>query len=318
VTGSPAQIAVDGTKIDWIDMAYGTVQSCAVDTCQSATGSLYPGPGGGGGALIAGGLAIQGGRVFFSETAIGNFRSELYSCASIGGGPASAIFVGSGAIGPTGPSVVGAVAADTDNVYWTYAQTVYESPLSGCANLGACPSFLAMGGVVGSAPGQLAVRDGSIYFAQTGSGIGTCKVASGVCMPADPTNQLPVTAVAAGPSGVYWTSGTANQVLALPLGAADAGIVGGGRLASVTSPGALAVDSENAYFATTQDGGAIYSCAVGGCNETPSLVASHLGSISALAVDAQRIYAIVGAGNAPPPLFGLSPSTGTAIVWIAK
>jgi hypothetical protein len=138
-------------------------------------------------------------------------------------------------------------------------------------------------------------------------------------MPADPTNQLPVTAVAAGPSGVYWTSAAANQVLALPLGS-DAGVAGGGILATVPSPGALAVDSENVYFTTTQDGGAIYDCAVGGCNQTPSLVASHLGSIGALAVDAQRIYAIVGAPSSlpPPPIFGLSPSMGTAIVWIAK
>ncbi len=324
-TGGPAQIAVDGTSVYWIDTTYGTVLSCSADTCQSVIETVFAGPGGAGnGPLYAGGLAVQGGRVFFSESDLGGgLSSEVYACSSTGCGasPDLVFSGGSAVVNGFGPSFVGSVVADADNVYWTYVQTVYECPLGGCANVSPSPALLASGTVDANGPGRLAVRDGSIYFAETGSGVGTCSVVSGNCMPADPLNLLEVTALAAGPSGVYWTSAGANQVLAIPPGSPDADATSGALFATVASPGALAVDSENVYFTTTQEGGAIYRCAVGGCNQTPSVVAINLGPLGAVAVDGQRIYAVVGIGtqtNPPPGPFGLSTTTGTAIVWIAK
>jgi hypothetical protein len=312
-TGNPAMIAVDGTSVYWLDGMYGSVMRCSVDNCRTAE-TLFPGPGGASG-LSAGAIAVQGDRLFFAETGSSQTQSEIYSCPKTGCGISPDSLFVSASPGP--PLGVGCIVADAAHVYWAYDRSVYECPIGGCGD-GGSPTILGSGlGLVDVRPWGLAVRDGTVYYADVAYGVGTCSMPSGSCMILDTSIQLTATAIAAGPNGVYWASNGANQVLATPL---DAGGPIDGLFATVASPGALAVDSENVYFTTQQGGGAIYKCPVAGCNQTPTVVASGLGSLGDLQVDAQRIYVVVGTQRNAPlvPIAPLATITGNAIVWIAK
>ena len=324
-TGSPAKIAVDGTRVYWVDGQYGSVMRCPVDSCQSALETLFPGPGGASGGFYEEALAVQGGQVFFAEMEVFSGASALYSCPATGCASSPDTVFSAQALPATGPAIVASVATDAQNVYWTYGQNVYECPIGGCD--GRSPTLLVAGAVeMSSGPWALAAKNGSIYFADSQAGVGGCSVASGcACAPAsegacmlDPSTTLEADAVAAGASGVYWTSRATNQVFAVPL-APDAGGSSDGVFATAAAPGSLAVDANDVYFTTRQNGGAIDKCAVGGCNGIPTVVASGLGPLGDLQVDAQRVYVVVGTVSDPAQApYGVVTLTGTAIVWIAK
>jgi hypothetical protein len=57
----------------------------------------------------------------------------------------------------------------------------------------------------------------------------------------------------------------------------------------IPTPWSIAVDTENAYFTSNVDGGAVYECPVSDCL-TPVPLASNLGTPARLAIDADNVY----------------------------
>lgn len=325
-TGAPADLAVDQTNVYWTDGTNGNVKRCPIAGCSDGGETLFVGSGANlGGAGLVAGIALQGSRVVFAENTAG--MGEVYACPTDGCGTAPAPFARE-----TGGQV-GAVAADATNVYWTSTldQSVHECPIDGCA--GPYPTALAIGSVNALDPWGLVVRDGRFYFAYAqygfgfSEGVGGCSIAGctctmGACVLPSPVASAPaVTALAAGMSGIFWTSESTNEIIANPIGTnspAAASLLG-----RATVPGKIAVDpDENVYF-TTQQPQAIYRCAAGGCGDKPTVAASGLGSLGDIVVDAKRIYAVTGTQTnqvMPAAASSAQPAapTGSAIVWVAR
>ena len=130
-------------------------------------------------------------------------------------------------------------------------------------------------------------------------------------------------AIAAGKSGAYWTSSASNVIVANPLGAhspAAASLLG-----TVTDPGKVVVDERDVVYFTAGKPAAVYSCPLSGCGTRKTVVLSPAsGGVGEIAVDSERIYAVVGTTTNPPaPSASGSPAPppapqGTSIVWVAK
>jgi hypothetical protein len=265
----------------------------------------------GGTSFELGGIAVQGGRLFFTESSLGSLSGVLYSCPATGCEKASAVFA-SGWQGGAGP-----VATDSNNVYWYGQSRVLACSLGGCEGGVPTPTAPIMMSPGGTTPWALAAASGDLYFADVVASIGRCSVAGGCACPYESCAfgdmPGPALAIGIGSTAVYWTAAMTGAVMDRPL--TDSGPPPG-ILVSASGPGDLALDAENVYFTSLDDGGTIYRCAVGGCNLSATVVASGLGPLGGLAVDAQRIYAVVGQQSTGGPL----PNTvlGDAIVWVAK
>ena len=322
--GAPAHLAVDGTNVYWTDATLLSVLACPASGCPDAgPKTLYAWSSGSGPPSAGppaygstGAIAVQGSQLFFTVPAPGEDYFEdddVLSCPTDGG----ASFVIGGGYSQ------GAVAANAQSVYWLWPETgtetwgVRECPLSGCGT--ATPIDVAFGAANPNEPWALAAGPGGVYYSDVGGGVGGCSSAGCACSSDDPgscelaTGNLEAAAIAVGDAGVFWAS--LNQVfVSAPDGSGsspNAGVVGQSSTSSTIE--ALAVDDENVYFTTDDDGGSIYSCAVSGCGE-PTLVASDLTGVGDIKVDAHRIYAVVGTGVGA----SVPPGGGIGVVWIAK
>ena len=96
--------------------------------------------------------------------------------------------------------------------------------------------------------------------------------------------------IAVGASAVYWTSSNLNGLFARPLGS-DAGA--SALFASAGSPGAVAVDTDGVYFASTDDGGSALPMRGDRLRADAQLSWPRASAPSpSLAVDATRVYAV--------------------------
>ncbi len=325
VSGSPADLAVDQDDVYWTDGMNGDVKRCPIAGCADGGETLFVGGGGvaGGGGLVAG-ITVQSGLVIFAENVPG--QGSVYEC------PTDGCAAAPGVVGVELGGQVGAVAADSTDVYWTSTvdSSVHACSLKGC-NM---PTALGAGSVDPFDPWGLVARGGRFYFALGGAfdlgvnGVGGCSLAGctcsqGACMLPSPDGSPPATAtaIAAGPSGISWTSQSENKVFDNPIGTNSPAAAS--VRATATAPGRIAIDpDDNVYFTTAQPP-AIASCAAGACNGEPTVAVSGLGPIGDIAVDAKRVYAVVGTQTnqvSPAPASSLQPAapTGTAIVWVAK
>jgi hypothetical protein len=323
--GTPSHIAVDGTNVYWTDATLRTVMVCPGSGCPDAgpktlyawadSGSpapfLGPAPYGATGAI-----AVQGSQVFFSVglpplQTYGD-DDDILSCPTDGG----ASFVIAGGYS------VGAVVTNAQSVYWMSPENgsenwgVSECPLSGCGT--GTPIDVAFGGADPSEPWALAAGTDGVYYADVADGVGWCSASGCGCATDEPgsceiaNSNLEAAAIVVGNGSVFWAS--LNEVLVSTAdSAASSPNVGVLVTAGASSTiGTLAVDNDNVYFTTGDDGGSIYSCAVTGCGIDPTLVASNLTGVGDIKVDAHRIYAVVGTE------VGASVPGALGVVWIAK
>jgi len=322
--GTPSHIAVDGTNVYWTDATLLSVMACPASGCQDAgpktlyawSSSVLP-PAGPPAYGRTGAIAVQGSQVFFTIPAPGAAYFEdddVLSCPTDGG----ASFVIGGGYSQ------GAVVANAQSVYWmtpengTETWGVNECPLSGCGT--GTPIDVAFGAADPNEPWAIAAGPGGVYYADIADGVGGCSSSGCACSTDDPgsceiaNSNLEAAAIAVGSASVFWAS--LNQVfVSTPDGSGsspNAGVLVQSSPSSTIE--ALAVDDENVYFTTDDDGGSIYSCAVNGCGDVGTLVASNLTGVGDIKVDAHRIYAVVGTevGASVPPGGGLG------VVWIAK
>lgn len=261
-----------------------------------------------------GGIAVHDGAVIFAEN-VGMIGS-VYVCSS--GVCARIAFE---KLSP-GPGMLGDVATDGTNVYWTSTadDSVHFCPLGGCE--GGAPgraayNVLAAHEVNAGFPWQLAVGGSMVDFGQGGdagpSDVWLRTPSACACTfscSLQVSSEGAPTAIAADTAGAYWTT-AAGAVIASPLESHSTSV-----LARATNPGHIAVDSAGVVFFTAEQPAGVFACATAGCNGHPATVLSGEGTFGEVAVDFTRVYAVTGAMINEP--VGLTAPVGTAIVWVAK
>jgi hypothetical protein len=175
----------------------------------------------------------------------------------------------------------------------TYLGSVVRCALpAGC---GASPSSLAG---TQDGPYGVAVDGTSVFFGTNGGGTSgnayKCPLAGcGAATPTkiSPTSQIPYW-MAADAANVYWA--TATTVVKSDQTKMDAV-----PMASGIAARSLLVDAKNVYWVNSA-GGLVQSCAIEGCNGTPTNIASGLSCPGYLAQDSEALYWTTGSGCGQP------------------
>ncbi len=260
---SPTWIAVDATSVYWMNKeatpagasGNSALLACPVAGCVGAPGTIWSG------VYPVDGLAESATTLVWSAgpgpaSADGSLGAlpEIMGCADTGCGMAATAIA-------TVSENISSIATDAVNVYWTTTDAVRKCPLTGC---GSSPVTLASGV---NAPGSVTSNGQDVFWTtESGNSIAgqIMKCAAGGCG-GTPTvlvsNRTGAGVIAADGSNVYWVdNGTA---------------VGGGRLPL-----------------TSYTTGQVLECAVTGCGDTPSMLASYatwLGA-GAIATDGTDVY----------------------------
>jgi hypothetical protein len=301
-SSTPVGLALDGTNLYWTDGMFGQVQSYPLAGGSGTPSVIYsPTSFSQGGGSSVSGLAVSGGRVYFGENDTG--WGSLYSCAVNGCGSTPVTLAA-----PPNPEVR-AVVADDQNVYWNAGGQILSCPLPGCP--AGQPTVLS-GQVASNTLQSLALAGGRIYF--TGGSIGSMPTPVGWCSTAGcngapqwlaSTGEL-ASSVAANSSGVFWGTEMSDEVIASPLPAPSAPPPSTTVVATLQSQAQFVADDQGAYFADrTAGGGTIYGCTDTSC-KAPAIISTHVGAISAMTLDASRVYAAV------------TTQTGMQILWVAR
>ena len=196
------------------------------------------------------GLAVFQGTFYWTK-----FAAELYACPTGGCGSSAATLWSAG----YSPCDVG-VAVDASGIYWVAdaPDTLFSCPLGGC---GGAPTALMAGSADVADSRQVALDANNVYFTD-GNPLGFGMV------------------LACAKTGC----GSAPTVLASGLDA----------------PIAIATDGVNVYWTETGPDyvagapvtgvGLVRKCAVGGCGNAPTTVATSLTSPGAIALDDANVY----------------------------
>jgi hypothetical protein len=269
--GAPLPIALDATSVYWNDATplssdpagYAHLFKCFLGGCNGAPTGLASG--------FAYGLSVAGSNAYwttYDSTQI--MGCQLSSCAR-----STVLASLASNEPPTG------IAVDATNIYWAVQLGgVMKCAINGCRSSltslvtglrDPTPGVTPPGGGPSSAVselGQIAVDGESVYFVDSyGSGLGRIlKCAKNGC------NNSPTTlasdlngavGIAVDAANVYWTE-TGNNVVAGQT------VTGVGRVAK---------------------------CAIGGCNDSPTVVAAHQDGPTGIAVDAKHVYWATYGGN---------------------
>lgn len=297
--GDVVSMSASSGSLYWVDGLTGQVRWCPTSACSNPS-VLFTPQGFDAGNSTVGGIATLRNNVFIGDNTPfgppGPYVCNQSSCSPLQSSSSE-------------PYYVGAIAADTVDVYWTEPGAVYACAVSGCF---AASTLGGDGWVSGNNRAGLAAAGGRIYFAGSPP-VGTvADVSVGWCT----LNGCggggqwlqsvgePTTAVGANASGVFWATATKVYASTPPMPSVSpppAKLVASG-LNGTTS---FAADDLGVFFASSlTGGGTIYACASPSCSN-PEVIATNVGNVSAIAVDSARVYAAI-AGSVEQ------------IVWVAR
>ncbi len=229
----------------------------------------------------------------------------------------------------TGQSSIVELTVDNSNVYWTAAKTVMSCSVNGCGQPTALvtnapysttsiatdgvnvyfqagyASACAVGGCNNS-PTQLSeggsglATDGSYVFYADGTHPGLAKCSISGCTTPPPMlisggnyNQFAVDG-----TNVYWTNrSNGSEVYSCAKTGCSSGTLIADGQGGVNAPEGIATDGKNVYWANSGSG-TIQQCAVTGCNDQPTTLATAQNNPLRVATDGVNVYWVEqGAGN---------------------
>ena len=249
----------------------GEAADVAIDACGDgnglvalATGQFHPGF-----------IAVGGGSVYWAA----NSSIMKRSTDECGGPPST--------FATWDPQ---ALQADSANVYFTPRSSplVMQCPANDCSQ----PITLS---IEDSVPPSIAVDATSVYWGSTttnGSPMTSTikRCAIGGCAQA-PTalvsyaNSFMIPCIAVDGANLYWGDNN-GDVMSCPI----SGCTTPSILASGQTPTAIAADGKNVYWVASGNPGAVMKCAVGGCAQSPTTLASGARPGNVLAVDGVNVY----------------------------
>jgi hypothetical protein len=181
------------------------------------------------------------------------------------------------------------LALDDTRVYWTEHDP--EGSIMGVPIAGGSPSVIASG--LGSGDGlAIAVDATNVYWTTEGPAVCTVErapLAGGAITTIATEQALEATSVAVDATNVYWADYTDDKVKSAP-------VAGGPPVELASSPiGPFAI-TVDATFVYWTDGITVMKCALTGCGNDPTMVATAPGlqqggiAIGGIAVDADNVY----------------------------
>jgi hypothetical protein len=260
----------------------------------------------GGGTLVlveAGSISPGNVSVAVDETSLfwTDWAGDRVMRTPLAGGPAEVV-ASSGTPGPWG------IVVDATYAYWFSGrgQRVLRCPkgATGCT-----PTVIS----APATPSQIAIDGNDVYWWASGDvvacSIDGCRDQPTVLATGVTTSGF--VAVATDGTSVYWAAG--NDVGKCPVGGCgDASTILATGL--VMSAPSIALDHQNVYW--TEDngrspmGGAVFRCAIGGCDGGPDLLAGDAGDPEQLVTDGTRVFFI----QDPNPPFLTGSRNPTAVV----
>lgn len=304
---APAALSVAGENVYWLNLGTnasmgkvvapwtnGQIMKCAITGCEDAPTALVS-------KLVDGivdtptGFATNGTDVYWNNGTLSppNAPAGLAKC-SVSGCPLGSEVAGAGPAWQ--------IALDGKNVYWTtHSAEVLTCPLSGC---GSSPTALWSADLAPAASG-IAVDASDVYWSTANGEVMKCALSG--CNNT-PTVLVGATAALAATNQIALDDANVYVVDANPagqgrvVGCAKAGCGSNpAELAiGLNAPRALVTDGVNVYWiergANSVDGqsvsgaGSVRRCAVGGCNNPPTTIASGLTAPTAIAVDGSNVY----------------------------
>ncbi len=263
VTGrtNPTGIAVDANNVYWTENSFN--------------GQVMQAPVGGGTVTTLAALRDYPYAIAVDATTV-YWQDDVANMAvPIGGGTAVTIAAIPSLGGGQGQ---GGLALDPSSLYWTndneYAGMVMRSPYDGGA-----ASTLASGLTY---PNTLALYAGNLYFTVNGH-VAMVPTSGGGATTLAAFNNGTSTALAVGPTGIYWTDELLGPLLTVGLDGGTPTTLA----ANTTQPFGVAIDATHVYW-TTFSGGTVMRLPLAG--GTPVTVASGSGSPMALALDSAFVY----------------------------
>jgi hypothetical protein len=259
--GHPTALAIDATNVYWLS-EWGFVRSCPKKGGTPTTLAKIQG--------YSQNIAVDATNVYWTES------GSVFACA-IGGCNQTPAVLASGQKGASG------ITSDGVTVYWV--NEVQFGQVMSCA-VGGCGGAPATFASVVVWPSAITTDGKNVYWTMWWS---TRFCAVGGCQNPTPLSDWGGTTIAMDATNVYATaptgSGNGYPIWKCPLTGCN---LNSTKLAPDTGDG-IAVDATNVYW-TRSDNGTISSCAIAGCNQTPTVIATGQSRPLSIAVDTTTIY----------------------------
>jgi hypothetical protein len=301
---APVAIAVDGVNVYWMNLGTnattdakaplgwtgGQVLKCPVAGCGGAPVALASNLAQGPSTAAPAPFVSDGVSVYWSDDS----GPRIVKCAVAGCGGEPEV------IGPQGAQ---GLAVFQQNFYWTeFSAELYACPIAGC---GSSEATLWSAGFSPCDVGVAVDASGIYWVAQAPNTLfscplGGCAGAPTALMAASP-DVADVQQVALDANNVYFTDGNPIELgMILACAKSGCGTTPTVLASGLDAPVAIATDGINVYWTETGPDfvggtsvagvGLVRKCAVGGCGNAPTNVATGLTSPGAIALDDANVY----------------------------
>jgi len=302
----PVGIAVDGVNLYWMTLGTnatkdgkaplgwtgGRILKCPVAGCGGDPVALASNLAQGPSTAAPAPFTSDGGSVYWSDWSDGRGR-RLVKCGVAGCGDQPVVIGSEGAQG---------LAVFQGNFYWTeFSATLYACPIGGC---GSSEVTIWSAGYSPCNVGVAVDASGIYWVAQAPNTLFRCPLAgcggAPTVLMAGSADVADARQVALDANNVYFTDGNPEIGMVLACAKSGCGTAPTVLASGLDAPIAVATDGINVYWtearpyftarAPVTGTGLVRKCAVGGCGNAPTNVATGLNWPGAIALDDANVY----------------------------